>query len=1348
MTGTVPPDDSWTLAVHASERDGAAGFAPLGTAVAIDTRRALTCAHVVPDGEIWVSFPKTLLWDVRHRVSRVEWHPGDRTIADVAVLHFDQDLPVEVEPARLRAPEPKDLQGLRWWAFGFPVSSRLHGNDAEGAIGTVLSHGCVRLDTDSAYPVEEGFSGSGLWVPEYAAVVGIVGRARSGAARIRPGDAQALTLAQADRFVPAEKLTMLVGWRVADAGPVALSSWGWKLGDDPDTARHFDSRARGVTTVAERGHRFRGRVVALRAITGWLGRPAPDRRVLVVTGSPGVGKSAVLGRIVTTADADLRRRLPSDDTGVRAEAGSVACAVHAKGKTALEVAAEIATAASAALPARPDALAESMAERLEARPGRFNVVIDALDEADTADEARSILSKVVLPLVQACAGRGVQVVVGTRRHDSRGDLLDGLAGMTELIDLDDARYFQLADLRDYTLATLRMDGDPRPDNPYDEPANAAAAAAVADRIARLASGNFLVAGLEARRHGMYATRPADPGAVSLTPTVHAALHTFLSVLPPVDGVAAVLVLTALAYAESPGWTVSLWQAAAGALGGRIGTAELAGFARSAAANFLVETSVDGNEPVFRLFHQALNDALRKPREVRADERALTEVFLETGRRSGWAAAPAYLLRSLPGHAARAELVDDLLADDDYLLHADLVRLIPAAAEARTEAGHDRARLLRLTPQAIGASPPERAAMLGVTQALQGDPVTISHPRMPYRALWGRAAPRIEHATLEGHTDWIRALCVVEAEGRTLLASGGDDDTIRVWDPVSGATHAVLETGEFVYGLCQVRFGGQTLIAAATTAGAVQLWNPGAGVAPVRLEGHAAALNAVCEVPTPDRVLLASASDDGTIRLWDPATAGTHAVLRGHTGAVNAVCALATAEGTLLASAGDDGTVRLWDPVTGAARAVLDGHEEGAIAVCAVREDGRTLLASGGEEGSVRLWDPIAGTPGAVLAGHVRRVMALCQVPARDGSLLVSGGADNTIRLWDLSTNLARAELPGHTDWVRVVCPVRAGGRTLLASASDDWTVRLWDPEPGAVQAALRGRAVTGVCAVRAGDRTVVAASDAELTLHLWDAATGDALVVPDQGEWLVNEVCALAVDDEVLLCTAEDPAVRLWDPLRGRTVHLLEEDFERAVVMCGIRLDGRPMLAYGTGSTIRLWDVTTGRTHAVLPMRDIDVVRAMCGMPVGDRMALALAMRDGGLRLWYPATGSVQTVVTESGEVVSALCVVPILGRSLLAYAEGTGLIRLWDPVTESVHASLEGHNGWVETLCGVPAGDRTLLVSGGGDRTVRIWDLDTRHPTDIAIHFPVHCCAAVGRGVAVGTSGGLLMIEPAADHA
>jgi hypothetical protein len=158
-----------------------------------------------------------------------------------------------------------------------------------------------------------------------------------------------------------------------------------------------------------------------------------------------------------------------------------------------------------------------------------------------------------------------------------------------------------------------------------------------------------------------------------------------------------------------------------ALGGSAVTAaQLRRFAVGSAANFLVEST--GRTRTYRLFHQALADALtagrgRRIADPAQDEAALTHAFLTHGRQVGWPHAPEYLWRSLPGHATRASLVDDLLTDPGYLLRADLHRVVGASDNARTAAGARAGQLLRRTPQAIPADPAERLALLTVTEAL-------------------------------------------------------------------------------------------------------------------------------------------------------------------------------------------------------------------------------------------------------------------------------------------------------------------------------------------------------------------------------------------------------------------------------------------------------------------------------------------------------------------------------------------------------------------------------------------------------------------------------------------------------
>ncbi len=179
---------------------------------------------------------------------------------DVALLRLAEEMPAGLV-ASLRLPEPEDLVGTDWWAFGFPNRDPL-GNSAAGTVGAALGEGWVRLDTKSRYLVRTGFSGAAVWSVEYAAVVGVIGQAN-------PGNGDALALAQIVRAMP--------------AAAAALPA-GWSLRHDPE-ARHWLPRARGVGNDAERGFRFHGRTAALTEITSWL-EHSTAREVLLVTGSP------------------------------------------------------------------------------------------------------------------------------------------------------------------------------------------------------------------------------------------------------------------------------------------------------------------------------------------------------------------------------------------------------------------------------------------------------------------------------------------------------------------------------------------------------------------------------------------------------------------------------------------------------------------------------------------------------------------------------------------------------------------------------------------------------------------------------------------------------------------------------------------------------------------------------------------------------------------------------------------------------------------------------------------------------------------------------------------------------
>ncbi|MFN7713856.1 MAG: P-loop NTPase fold protein, partial [Pseudanabaenaceae cyanobacterium] len=225
----------------------------------------------------------------------------------------------------------------------------------------------------------------------------------------------------------------------------------------------------------------------------------------------------------------------------------------------------------------------------------------------------------------------------------------------------------------------------------------------------------------------------------------------------------------------------------------------------------------------------------------------------------------------------------------------------------------------------------------------------------------------------------------------VIASGGEDKTLRLWDLQGNQIGEPFQGHEF--GVLSVAF-------------------------------------------SPDSKVLVSGSGDQTLRLWDLQGNQIGQPFQGHEDWVRSVAF--SPDGSLIVSGSDDQTLRLWDLQGNQIGLPFQGHESRVWSV-AFSPDGK-FIVSGSDDQTVRLWDLQGNQIGQSFQGHESWVLSVAFSP--DGRFIVSGSADQTLRFWDLQGNQIRQPFQGHGSYVWSVA-FSPDGKAIVSGGSDR-TLRLWD----------------------------------------------------------------------------------------------------------------------------------------------------------------------------------------------------------------------------------------------------------------------------------------------------------------
>ncbi|MFI6014019.1 caspase family protein [Streptomyces sp. NPDC051243] len=1108
--------------------------------------------------------------------------------------------------------------------------------------------------------------------------------------------------------------------------------------DEQDRRRNVEFRTRLLRRAM--GHRdehrvgwwFSGRHRALRDITGWLAELPEERPALVVTAGPGSGKTAVLGLLAAVSDPEYRRTVPLSSLGLSAEllppAEAIRTAVYAQNLTDQQVV----RALAAALRLPPVEAVADLLNHLNAgpEPDRPRVVlIDGLDEAATPS---ALCAQVLRPLMEL-AGARLRLLLGTRPH-----LLAPLGlERDDQIDLDSPRYADPQAVLAYAVRNL-IDAHPR--SPYLECHNALRLE-VAKAVATAAGHSFLVARITAGTLAAAPTLP-DPGDAawrrSLPSKAADAMHHDLHQRFGEDAERILDLLRPLAYAEGQGlpWE-DIWAPLASQLSGRRYTNEDLRRLRRDAGAYVVEAVEDGRS-VYRLYHEAMAEYLRQGVDAGAAHRAFTEALRRAvpyglDGAPDWERAHPYALRHLSTHAAYAGLLDTLVAEPEYLVHADADSLVPLLLEVRSDTARFHAAVYRASLEVHRPlAPAGRRQVLALDAARYNEPSLLeAFNRGAAEGTWiavaasgSLMAGNIRNAFAD-HADGASAVACTELDGRTVAVVGSRGGPLRTWDLNTGQPVGPPMTGHIgmVTAVACTTLNGRPVAVTGSQDKTVQVWDLTTSRRIGRpMPGHTNRVGQMACTTLDGHPVAVSGSDDETLRIWDLATARPVGEAMEVGGQVTAL-AVATVDGRPIAITGStDERVRVWDLTTGREQGRLQGSGRiWAVAMACAELDGRQVVVAYSYDNTVHIWDLTTHRSLAVFEGHDGWVRAVACTQLEGHPIAVSCSDDNTVRIWDLRAHRQVGSLQGHTSPVTSLACTSLAGQPIAVGCSQG-TVRVWDLS---VQRAF-GRPVIGhTQQIRTMDCTVVkqrpvfVTGSRDRTVRMWDAVTGRPVGEPLKGHtaavWSV--ACAVLRGRPVVVTYSVDRKVRVWEmeTWKAASQQLNDATLDVSRVTCTV-LDGRPV-AIGRSFEIaaRVWDLETGRT-LYPPFRGGGERGVLAAHTVVDDCLIAVTLDGERMQIWDLTT---DRPLTEIRHDATAVACGEADGRPVVVTCADDNAVRIWDLRTgQPIGQPMIGHS---KPACSVSCGtleNYPVAITSSTDQSIRIWDLNSRRSIGV-IHAP-----------------------------
>jgi WD40 repeat protein len=299
--------------------------------------------------------------------------------------------------------------------------------------------------------------------------------------------------------------------------------------------------------------------------------------------------------------------------------------------------------------------------------------------------------------------------------------------------------------------------------------------------------------------------------------------------------------------------------------------------------------------------------------------------------------------------------------------------------------------------------------------------TKLYQHLPRKALMGGW----EELTFSGHTDRVTSICLTE--DKYYAISGSWDDSIRVWDILSGKCIRVIKGhASWVTSIC-LHPNGKTLISASRDS-FLKSWEIQSGKCLATFKGHKDIV--YCLYLTSDGRYAISGGSDGA-KLWDVASGKCLQSIEVLDKPIRS--AFVNSDLNFILMVSNKGTLEAWEGESVKSRKVAWNKER---QVLSVMDNGESLYVLSRYNSDVILWNILEDHRTYTLTGMKGNPVYLS---SEGNNIIVANERD--VEIWDVTSGKMLRSFSGHQGQVTSGA-MSSDGKHIL-SGSDDGEIKLW-----------------------------------------------------------------------------------------------------------------------------------------------------------------------------------------------------------------------------------------------------------------------------------------------------------------